>query len=96
MVVGEFDVVGAAVAPGEAEAILVVASDAVLPSRGGCSFSSRLPGGMRRSLMFSAASRICILRRAALASVELIPFGRRSSQTFWVSLSLNDRITRQC
>jgi hypothetical protein len=46
--------------------------------------------------MFSAASRICILRRAALASVVLIPFGRPSSQTFWVSLSLNERITRQC
>ena len=35
-------------------------------------------------------------RRAALASVVLIPFGRPSSQTFWVSLSVNDRITRQC
>ena len=77
VVVDQFNVVRATVAPFEADAVLVIDADAVLSSTGRFQLlRSGCPEGTRRSLMFSAASRIYIFRRAAFASSLLIPFGR--------------------
>ena len=65
VVVHDLDIFWARCRPAEADSPLVVDADAVGVRSVALSFSSRLPGGTRRSPICSAASRMSSLRRAA-------------------------------
>ena len=65
------------------------------PARLPDSFSSRLPGGTRKSLMLSAALMRTSLLYASLLSSGLSFFTNRRCQIASVSLSRNERITHQ-
>ena len=93
VVVDKLDVSGAGGAPGEADAPLVVDADAVLAGAIADSFSSRLPGGTRKSLMLSAALMRTSLLYATLLSSGLSFLMYRRCQIASVSLSRNERIT---
>src|SRR5579875_950712 len=64
------------------------------PARSPASFSSRCPGGTRRSASTSAASSMASLRQAARCSGGSSLRERLRCQTASVSLSPNDRSTR--
>ena len=72
VVVDELDVRRTAGAPGETDSPLVVHPHVVLTGAVPLNFSSRLPGGTRRSLMVPAASMNASLLHASLLSSGLI------------------------
>jgi hypothetical protein len=71
-VIDDHDVLRAGMVPAEADPPLLVDPDAVLTGTISLSFSSRFPGGTRRSSRVSAASRMSSLR-TPVAVVHVLP-----------------------
>jgi hypothetical protein len=67
VIVDDFHLLGVVAIPDEADAVLIVDPDAVLPLRWPFNGSSRLPGGERRNSSVAAAFNTTNLRIATLA-----------------------------